>query len=269
MSLGCISVFGSQPAIYLAQASLNSVLFEGFMGNGFAAGGQRTATVNESSALELMDKFREQPLRFSARIITETISKIDLSTPRTEEPETADTIIVGTGASTKESALELFRFSGTNPSSCHVIGGTDSAAEEATFLVRRNKLRASRKIAKRLVDNPIITMLWNTVAIECQSDSELLKHLRIRNVQRESFSTKNQVTNPQQRSFRTQLQTDPDGYIVIVPGMDSDLSGDVQDKGYRQAITSAGSGCMAVLEAETPLERLIGEEEWEKGMMEE
>ncbi|THU97910.1 hypothetical protein K435DRAFT_796092 [Dendrothele bispora CBS 962.96] len=113
-----------QPAIYLAQVNINSVLFEGFMGNGFIAGGQRTATVNVKISLvslpsilgpELVDKFREQLLRFGTRIIIETTSEIDLSHRRfrywhegqeDEEFETADTVIVATGASAKEVGIE-------------------------------------------------------------------------------------------------------------------------------------------------------------------
>lgn len=137
-------------------------------------------------------------------------------------------------------------------------------------LVRRGELRASKIMAKRLQNNPKVTILWNTVAVECQGDGDLLNNLRIKNV-----LTSEEKDLPVSGLFyaighepatalvRGQLQTDSEGYIISVPGTTQTsvkgvfAAGDVQDKRYRQAITSAGSGCMAALEAE----RLIAEEE--------
>ncbi|KAF9231013.1 hypothetical protein BU15DRAFT_90995 [Melanogaster broomeanus] len=279
----------------------------GFMANGFAAGGQLTTTTDVENypgfpagimGPELMDKFREQSIRFGTQVITETVSKIDLSARpfRTDEPETADTIIIATGASAKRLGLkgeDIYWQSGI--SACAVcdgavpifrkkplavIGGGDSAAEEATYLtkygshvyvlVRRSELRASKIMAKRLMNNPKITILWNTVATECQGDGDLLNNLRIKNL-----LTGEEGDLPVSGLFyaighepatalvRSQLHTDEDGYIVTVPGTTQTsvkgvfAAGDVQDKRYRQAITSAGSGCMAALE----VERLLAEEE--------
>ncbi|KAJ7366522.1 thioredoxin reductase [Mycena albidolilacea] len=292
-----VVIIGSGPAghtaaIYLARANLNPVLFEGFMANGFAAGGQLTTTTDGI-------------IRFGTTIITETVSKIDLSArpfrywremQEEEEPETADTVIIATGASAKrlglagegtywqsgisacavcDGAVPIFR---NKPLA--VIGGGDSAAEEATYLtkygshvyvlVRRSELRASKIMAKRLMNNSKITVLWNTVATECLGDGDLLSSLKIKNVL--TGEEKNLPVNglfyaighePATDLVRSQLQTDPDGYIITVPGTTQTsvkgvfAAGDVQDKRYRQAITSAGSGCMAALEAE----RLIAEEE--------
>ncbi|KAF9220245.1 thioredoxin reductase [Gyrodon lividus] len=314
-----VVIIGSGPAghtaaVYLARANLKPVLFEGFMANGFAAGGQLTTTTDVENfpgfptgimGPELMEKFREQSIRFGTQVITETVSKIDLSArpfrywregQEAEEPETADTVIIATGASAKRLGLkgeEMYWQSGI--SACAVcdgavpifrnkplavIGGGDSAAEEATYLtkygshvyvlVRRGELRASKIMAKRLMNNPKITILWNTVATECQGDGDLLKNLRLKNVL--TGEEKDLPVNglfyaighePATTLVRSQLQTDEDGYIVTVPGTTQTsvkavfAAGDVQDKRYRQAITSAGSGCMAALE----VERLLAEEE--------
>jgi thioredoxin reductase (NADPH) len=314
-----VVIIGSGPAghtaaVYLARANLNPVLFEGFMANGFAAGGQLTTTTDVENfpgfptgirGPELMEKFREQSVRFGTKVITETVSKIDLSArpfrywremQEDSEPETADTIIIATGASAKRMGLpgeETYWQSGI--SACAVcdgavpifrnkplavIGGGDSAAEEATYLtkygshvyvlVRRGELRASKIMAKRLMNNPKITVLWNTVATECLGDGDLLNALRLKNVQ--TGEERNLDVSglfyaighePATSLVRTQLDTDPDGYIITTPGTTQTsvkgvfAAGDVQDKRYRQAITSAGSGCMAALEAE----KLIAEEE--------
>ncbi|KAJ7046481.1 thioredoxin reductase [Mycena alexandri] len=314
-----VVIIGSGPAghtaaVYLARANLSPVLFEGFLANGFAAGGQLTTTTDVENypgfpagimGPELMDQFRAQSLRFGTQIITETISRVDISArpfrywregEEDEEPETADAIIIATGASAKrlglpgedkywqsgisacavcDGAVPIFR---NKPLA--VIGGGDSAAEEATYLtkygshvyvlVRKGELRASKIMAKRLLNNPKITVLWNTVATECVGDGDLLSSLKIKNL------TTGEETNlpvnglfyaighePATALVQGQLQTDTDGYIITVPGTTQTsvkgvfAAGDVQDKRYRQAITSAGTGCIAALEAE----RLIAEEE--------
>jgi len=305
---------GHTAAIYLARANLKPVLFEGFMANGFAAGGQLTTTTDVENfpgfpggilGPELMDKFRAQSLRFGTTIITETVSRIDLSArpfrywregQEDQEPETTDSVIIATGASAKRMGLkgeDTYWQSGISAcavcdgavpifrnKALAVIGGGDSAAEEATYLtkygshvyvlVRRGELRASKIMAKRLMNNPKITILWNTVAVECQGDGDLLNNLRIRNVL--SGEEKDLPVSglfyaighePATAIVRNQLQVDADGYILTVPGTTQTsvkgvfAAGDVQDKRYRQAITSAGSGCMAALEAE----KMLAEEE--------
>ena len=161
-----------------------------------------------------------------------------------------------------------------------VIGGGDSAAEEATYLtkygshvyvlVRRDELRASKIMAKRLLNHPKVTILFNTVALEAKGDGELLKSLRIKDIK--SGEERDLDANglfyaighvPATDLVKGQVDCDSDGYITTVPGTAQTsvkglfAAGDVQDKKYRQAVTSAGSGCIAALEAE----RLLAEEE--------
>ncbi|CAG8597375.1 7146_t:CDS:2, partial [Acaulospora colombiana] len=312
---------GHTAAIYLARANLNPVMFEGFLANGFAAGGQLTTTTDAEifstvenypgfpdgvRGPEMMEKFRAQSIRFGTTIITETISRIDLSQrpfrywregQEELEPDTSDAVIIATGASAKRLSLpgeDTYWQSGI--SACAVCDGGDSAAEEALcmyfglyispklnssldltkygskvfVLVRRDELRASKIMAKRLMSHPKVEILWNTVATEACGDGDLLQNLTIKNIKTGEASSLpvNGLFyaighEPATALVRGQVDTDSDGYIVTIPGTTQTnikgvfAAGDVQDKRYRQAITSAGSGCMAALEAE----RLLAEEE--------
>lgn len=316
-----VVVIGSGPAghtaaIYLARAELKPTLFEGFLANGFAAGGQLTTTTDVENfpgfpdgigGTGLMDKLRAQSERFGTEIVTETIAKVDLSQrpfklwrEGSEEDanayETADAVIIATGASAKRMHLpgeETYWQSGI--SACAVcdgavpifrekplvvVGGGDSAAEEATYLtkyashvyvlVRRDELRASRIMAERLLKHPKVTVIFNTSPIEAVGDGNLLQSVTIKNNKTGKVEplTANGLFYaighvPATSLFKGQLDLDEDGYIKTVPGTTNTsvkgvfAAGDVQDKIYRQAITSAGSGCMAALEAE----RLLAEEE--------
>jgi len=286
------------------------------MANGFAAGGQLTTTTDVENfpgfpdgilGLEMMEKFRAQSVRFGTTVITETISKLDLSSrpfkywrEGTEDDadafESADAVILATGASAKrlhlpgedtywnsgisacavcDGAVPIFR---NKPLA--VVGGGDSAAEESTFLtkygshvyvlVRRDELRASAIMAKRLLSNPKITVLWNTAPVEAQGNGKLLSNLRVKDTKtgKERDLPVNGLFyaighTPATELVKGQVTTDEEGYIVTVPGTTLTnikgvfAAGDVQDKKYRQAITSAGTGCMAALEAE----HLLAEEE--------
>lgn len=307
-----VVIIGSGPAahtaaVYLSRAELKPVLYEGMLANGIAAGGQLTTTTdvenypgfpNGIGGSELMDAMREQSLRFGTEIITETISKIDLSgRPFTywlegqedEAARTADTVILATGASAKrlhlpgeetywqrgisacavcDGAVPIFR---NKPLA--VIGGGDSAAEEALFLtkygskvhvlVRKDKLRASHIMAKRLTSHPKIEMHYNTRATECKGDGQLLTSLTLQDtVTRETSELPANGLfyaighEPATAIVKGQIDTDAEGYVITQPGTSFTsvegvfAAGDVQDKKYRQAITSAGSGCIAALEAE-------------------
>ncbi|KAH9817951.1 hypothetical protein DFH28DRAFT_961379 [Melampsora americana] len=314
-----VVIIGSGPAghtaaIYLARANLEPIMFEGMLANGFAAGGQLTTTTDVENfpgfpdgirGPEMMDLFRAQSVRFGTQIYTETISKIDLSKRpfrywreglEDQDPETSDSIIIATGASARRLNLpgeETYWQSGI--SACAVcdgavpifrnkplavIGGGDSACEEATYLtkyashvyvlVRKDHLRASKVMAKRLINHPKVTVLWNTVAIEAKGDGDLLQSLEIQDL-KTSKQSNLQVNGlfyaighePATALVRGQLDTDEDGYIITKPGTSETsvkgvfAAGDVQDKKYRQAITSAGTGCIAALECE----RYLAEEE--------
>jgi len=316
-------------AIYLSRAELKPVLYEGMLAGGTAAGGQLTTTTDVENypgfpqgigGPELMDQMRAQSERFGTEIITETISRVDLKSrpfrlwreyedAESDEPaHTADAVIIATGANARrlhlpgeaeywqngvsacavcDGAVPIFR-----QKPLVVIGGGDSAAEEAMFLtkygshvtvlVRRDKLRASKAMAKRLLANPKVTVKFNTVAVEIQGENKprgLMTHLKVKNVvtNAEEVMDANGLFyavghDPATALFKGQVDRDEDGYIVTKPGTSYTslpgvfAAGDVQDKRYRQAITSAGSGCIAALEAEKYLAELEddGELELEK-----
>lgn len=314
-------------AIYLSRAELKPVMYEGMLAGGTAAGGQLTTTTDIENypgfaqgigGSELMDQMRAQSERFGTEIITETITKVDLNQRpfklwreyedgEADEPaHTADAVIIATGANARRLALpgeETYWQNGI--SACAVcdgavpifrnkplavIGGGDSAAEEAMFLtkygshvtvlVRKDKLRASKAMAKRLLANPKVTVKFNHVAVEVQGENKprgLMTHLKIKNVQSgaEEVMEANGLFyavghDPATAIFKGQVDTDEEGYIVTKPGTSYTsipgvfAAGDVQDKRYRQAITSAGSGCIAALEAEKYLAELEDEIPLEK-----
>ncbi|XP_002971662.2 thioredoxin reductase NTRB [Selaginella moellendorffii] len=308
-----VCIIGSGPAahtaaIYTSRAELQPILFEGWMANGVAAGGQLTTTTDVENfpgfpqgimGGELTEKFREQSLRFGTRIFTETVDKIDLSKrpfeiSSEERKVLAETVIIATGAIAKrldfkgsgegsggfwnrgisacavcDGAAPLFR---NKPLA--VIGGGDSAMEEASFLTkygskvyiihRRDEFRASKIMQKRAFDNPKIEVLWNTTVVEAVgNESGSLAGLKLKNTVTNAL-TDLQVSGlffaighePASKFLGGQLDTDKEGYILTTPGTTKTnipgvfAAGDVQDKKYRQAVTAAGTGCMAALDAE-------------------
>ncbi|KAJ1679353.1 thioredoxin-disulfide reductase [Spiromyces aspiralis] len=307
---------GHTAAIYAARANLKPVMYEGMLAGGIAAGGQLTTTTDVENypgfpegiiGTELTDKFREQSTRFGTEIFTETIGKVDLKShpfklweesqdfDKNEPIATADALIIATGATAKrlfikgedeywqrgmsacavcDGAAPIFR---NKPIA--VVGGGDSACEEATFLtkygskiyliVRRDKLRASNIMAQRVLNNPKIEIIWNHHVIEAKGDGKLLNKIVLKAAN--SDETRELDVNglfyaighkPNTDFLGGQVELDESGYIVVKPGTTYTnvegvfAAGDVQDKRYRQAITAAGSGCMAALDAEKYLEDL-------------
>ena len=304
-----VLIIGSGPAahtaaIYASRAELKPVLFEGFLAGGVAAGGQLTTTTDVENfpgfpegimGPDLTERFRAQSERFGTTIHTETVNEVDLSSrpfhfKADTQEGTAQTIIIATGATAKrldipgtndgefwqkgisacaicDGALPAFR---NQPLA--VIGGGDSAMEEATFLTkygslvyilhRRDELRASKIMQHRALTNSKIEMLWSHVVSEAKGN-EFLEAIRVKDLKTNEerdipvaglFFAIGHIPNT--AFLNGQIDTDEQGYIITkpdstatnVPGVFA--AGDAQDKKWRQAITAAGTGCMAALEAE-------------------
>jgi thioredoxin reductase (NADPH) len=293
---------GHTAAIYAARAELRPLLFEGFMAGGVAAGGQLTTTTEVENypgfpepigGPELMMRMREQSERYGTRIVTETVTGANLSVHPFEvrvgsTTYLTRTIIMATGATARrlglpgedrywqkgisacavcDGALPVFR-----DKPLVVIGGGDSACEEASYLTRfgssvtlvhrRDELRASKAMQNRVLGHPKIRIQWNTVAVEAVGN-DLLTGVRVRDVK----SDQERVLpasglfyaighTPNTDFLAGQLETDEVGYIVTRPRSTATsvegvfACGDVQDRIYRQAVSAAGSGCMAAIEVE-------------------
>jgi thioredoxin reductase (NADPH) len=296
---------GLTAALYAARANLEPVVFEGIQ-----PGGQLTITTEVENypgfpdgimGPDLMELFRKQAHRFGATSIYKKISRVDfLKRPfdlwdDEEEHYTADAVIVSTGASAKLLDLPSGReYMGYGVSACAtcdgfffknqeviVVGGGDTALEEATFLTkfaskvtvvhRRDELRASKFIQDKAIKNPKIKFIWDSVVVEILGKSEdgrkSVTGVRLKNVKTNDISTLHTDGvfigighKPNTDLFRGQLEMDLVGYLITkdgstrtnIPGVFA--SGDAADSVYRQAVTAAGSGCMAAMDAERWLE---------------
>jgi thioredoxin reductase (NADPH) len=247
---------------------------------------------------ELMMRFREQAIRFDAEIVTARVSRVDLSErpfqvwvgdPDAPEPTyRTKALIVSTGAQSKMLGLGEERLIGHGVSTCAtcdgfffrehdiaVVGGGDSAVEEAMFLSkfadtvtlihRRDELRASKIMQDRILGNPKARFRWNSVVEEVLGTSTV-EGVVVKDVTTGEVTTL-PVTGlfvaightPNTALFEGQLDMEDSGYLITGPGTATNVAGvfacgDVQDHTYRQAITAAGSGCMAAIDAERWLE---------------
>ena len=302
-----VIILGSGPAgltaaLYAARANLNPLVLDGDQ-----PGGQLTITTDVENfpgfehgvmGPDLMNTMRAQVERFGTRFAFEKVVKCDLSarpfTLHTENGEvyTCDALIIATGASAKYLGLEnevRLQKSGGGVSACAtcdgffykgvelvVVGGGDTAVEEATFLtkfaskvyllVRSGKLRASKAMQARAESNPKIEIVWNTSVVDVLGESRI-SGVRLKNAVTGEVYDKpiggmflGIGHDPNTTPFVDWIDHDENGYLITVPGRTATnipgvyACGDVQDHYYRQAVSAAGSGCMAAIEAERWLE---------------
>lgn len=304
-------IIGSGPAawtaaVYAARADLGPVVYEGEPSREMIPGGQLMWTTDIEnfpgfpegiSGQDLMDRMKDQAVRFGTRVVGENIASVDFSDrpfvlqPSWSEAIRAKAVIVATGARANWIGLPnetRLAQSGGGVSACAVcdgalpffrdqvlavVGGGDSAMEEATYLTkygrevviihRRDEFRASRIMVERALSNPKIRVAWNTEVADVLGD-DAITGLRLRDTvtgaEREMPVGGLFVAighTPNTAFLNGQLETTPGGYLVTRCGWRTETSvegvfaaGDVIDDYYRQAITSAGTGCMAALEAE-------------------
>jgi len=290
---------GFTAALYSARANLAPLVF-----SGAEWGGQLMITTDVENypgfpdgiqGPELMEVFRKQAERFGAEIVSADVTRVDLSQRpfrlwTGDDLHLAHAVIVSTGAVARTLSIPGEKeFTGRGLSYCAtcdgfffrdaeivVIGGGDSAVEEALFLTkfgsrvtivhRRDELRASKIMQQRAFDNPKIAFVWDSVPEEVVGEGGKLTGLRLRNVKTDESSTMPAGGvfiaighDPATKIFDGQLEMDTDGYIRVHDGSYTSVAGvfaggDCVDHVYRQAITAAGMGCMAAIDAERWLE---------------
>jgi thioredoxin reductase (NADPH) len=296
---------GFTAAIYASRANLEPVMFEGFYTG--PAGGQLMITTDVENypgfpegimGPELMQTFRKQALKFGTQVFTDDVVEIDFSVypykiDDKNQSCTAEAIIIATGANANrldipgtkdgefwqrgvtacavcDGAMPIFR-----NKDLYVIGGGDTAIEEATFLTkfgskvyivhRRDELRASKIMQQRALSNPKIEILWDSVITSVEGD-KVVSHVNVKNVKTGKEEKRGAAGvffavghTPNTAFLKGKVDLHENGYVKVVPGTcRTNLEfvyacGDCQDHVYRQAITAAGSGCMASIEAERDL----------------
>jgi thioredoxin reductase (NADPH) len=296
-----IIIIGSGPAgytaaLYAARARLSPLVFEGSVTSGGAL--MNTTDVENFPGFpdgilgpDLMDQLRKQAERFGAELVADDVTEVDLSASPKVVKVGADiyhtkAIIIASGSSYRELGVPgEKRLSGHGVSWCAtcdgfffreqdiaVIGGGDSAMEEAAFLTRfaksvtvvhrRDTLRASKIMQDRALDNPKIKFVWDSEVAEVLGEDRVTG-LRLLNLKTGAESTL-PVTgmfvaighDPRSELFAGQLATDADGYLLVDPPSTRTkiagvfAAGDVVDRTYKQAVTAAGTGCAAALDAE-------------------
>jgi len=300
--LKCV-IIGSGPAgytaaVYAARAGLEPILY-----TGHEIGGQLMITTDVENypgypdgimGPQMMDDFKKQAERFGTTIRMEMITKVDFSGPihrlwsETGTEIKADTVVISTGASAKwlglDSEQRLAR-NGGGVSACAVcdgffykgqevivVGGGDTAAEEASYLaklcpkvhllVRRDEMRASKIMQQRVLNTENIIVHWNTSTVDIIGEEQVEGAKVINNITKEEsvIECKGFFVaighKPNTDIFKEFLTMDDVGYIKTIPGTSKTniegvfASGDAQDNVYRQAVTAAGTGCMAALDAE-------------------
>jgi|TARA_B100001540_G_scaffold73241_1_gene66196 thioredoxin reductase (NADPH) len=304
-----VIIIGSGPAgytaaLYCARADLQPLLFEGNQ-----PGGQLTITTDVENypgfpdgimGPELMDKFRSQSKRFGTEILSQHVDEVDFSKSPFKVVSggteyLAKSIIISTGASAKLLGLDVEKkLMGYGVSACatcdaffykdkkvFVVGGGDSAMEEATFLTkfassvtiihRRDVFRASKIMQDKVFNNEKIDVMWNSSVVDMigEPDKKGLESIVVENTvsnERTTIDCDGLFLGightPNSSIFESKLDLDKTGYIITkpestetsIPGVFA--AGDIMDSIYRQAITAAGSGCMAALDCEKYLENL-------------
>jgi len=296
-----VLIIGSGPAgytaaIYAARAGLKPVLY-----TGGEPGGQLVTTNDVENfpgypdginGPEMMMQLQQQAERFETDVRYGVVTKVDFSGyPHKAIVDdaheiTAEAVIISTGASAQYLGLDSEKkLNGKGVSACAicdgffykgmnvaVVGGGDSAAEEATYLanlcpkvyliVRRDELRASTIMQQRVLNTPNIEVLWNSETLEVLGDDKVVGAKLLNNKTNESFTIDIEGFfvaighKPNTAIFKDYLDMDSTGYLKVIPGSTKTnvegvfVSGDAADKVYRQAITAAGTGCMGALDAE-------------------
>jgi len=296
---------GYTAAIYASRANLHPVLIQGLQPGGQLTTTNDVENYpgypDGITGPSMMEDFQKQAERFGTKNIFGTVTKVVFSKKKggihtvtidDKREIKTKTIIISTGASAKYLGLESEqKYMGSGVSACAVcdgfffknqdvvvVGGGDSAAEEATYLaklcnkvyllVRKDKMRASKIMQKRVLETNNLEVLFNHQTIEVQGDTTV-NAVKVLDLQHNKEKIINATGfflaighNPNTEIFRNQLEMDDVGYLITKPGRSLTnmpgvfASGDAQDSIYRQAITAAGSGCMAALDAEKYLSEL-------------